>query len=218
MRKYLIDTEIRKTIIVKMVTFSVLLSIGLALLINPLGINLMPLNITVSSFFTFASKVISLSAIIFTVVDFIFKKYLWKINLIKKFHKVPDLNGKWEGQFISSFIDENTGKGKIGSCEMTVKQDWDKIHFKCKFNETYSNSINVSFNLNSIGGVSISFDYENSGSKENLNAKAHLGFNMLKYLEDEDTLDGIYFTDMNRKSQGTLNVRRLINNQSVQEA
>lgn len=200
MRRYLIDSGAREKVFTLIGFLSAIITF---LFLVRIDVN----NIEFATISKFYSKM----SVTFVVIYFIFTNWLWKIKLMFKFHKVPNLNGIWVGEFISSYINPDTNENTVGVCEMEIKQTWDKITVKSRFNESESNSINVSFNLNEVEGTVVSFDYKNDRkSKHLVNSKAgnHTGFNrlVLKEYAGEIYLEGEYYSCSSRGTSGTLKV------------
>ncbi|MGL5642839.1 MAG: hypothetical protein ACRDDM_11245 [Paraclostridium sp.] len=226
MRKYLIDSDIKKQINNKIMKLSFGITFFLLGVLCVLGLMKIELS------YSFFGKCFLTFSIFYKVCTWLFCKVLWNKPLFKKIHNVPDLNGIWEGELLSSFKDAN-GNGIVRKCTIKVKQNWDEISFKSTFtslnddipavqsikaDKSTSDSVNVAFNLDAIGGVSVSFDYKNFGNRSNKNTKHHIGFNIFTYREEEDILEGIYFTDKDRENQGDLQVKRITKKLKAQEA
>lgn len=159
----------------------------------------------------------------FALLYFLFDHYLWKTKCIQKFHKVPNLNGKWNGCLKSSFPDES-GNSIIMDAYLTIEQTWTKITIKCNFvkrgninnkdvslvlseKSSSSYSRTATFDVNNLEGPKLVFTYENNSNDPSLNIRSHIGCNSLVY--KDDTLQGIYFTNRGDGTHGTLFLSRM---------
>ena len=117
------------------------------------------------------------------VVYWIYDKWVWRWRLVKKWHKVPDLNGHWEAT-----IDSPLKGNRRPIIEMTIQQTWNKISIYGKSEygtETISDSAMV---MEKEGGTYVGYSYRIHHKKE----PSYPGFNILIYKEDK--LYGDYYS------------------------
>lgn len=218
MHNYTIDTDIRPKITRIIVFLSIAIFLLEALVLKLFGISLIPLNITFFSLGIFLIKLVGLTATSFMVLQLIYNKFFWKSKLMKQIHHIPNLNGCWTGEFISSKMDKE-GMPYTGSCKMIIEQTWTKIKITCYFNKSTSDSQTATINVNGSNGVELKFEYYNKAEKTiDENIKAHTGMNTLRFIKEEDLLTGDYYSDKNRGNHGTLEVSRTSNNSVTQES
>ena len=200
MHPYSIDTNERKTIIFWLSFLSVLLSHYstslLSLLNNPLSLYLKspaPLAI-------------------FAILYLLFDKYFWKWKIFKFWIKTPDLNGVWEGEFVSSYSSPDSPKRKTkGKVKMTIEQTWTKIRICSDNGNGFSSSYSQLAGLfvDDRNGIVLKYEYENDSQNFVDTMTRHTGFSMLKYNSTTKTLDGGYYTDRHRRTYGNLNYKKL---------
>ncbi len=174
MINYSINKDIRK----KVVLFFALSSVGLYILltkyINP--------NLLVTMIVT-----------MFSIIFWLFDKYIWKINFFYKFLSVPNFNGTWGGTINSSEMD-NPKKVNV-----YITQTWSQISIILEDKDTYvrsiSDSANITINDKNLILLSYSYDFQNSK-----------GFSELRYDNNlkKDKLIGSYFTSL--PSNGVVNL------------
>ena len=118
------------------------------------------------------------------VVYWIYDKWAWKWCWIKKWHKVPDFNGRWEAT-----IDSPLKGSRKPVIDMTIQQTWNKISIYGKSQhgtETISDSAMV---MEMNGGTYVGYSYRIHHKTE----PSYPGFNTLIYKEDK--LYGDYYSD-----------------------
>lgn len=210
MHNYTIEGDIRTKITVYITIVSVIMLFIFSLILNNFGVESLPLPININN-----QKILKLCfglfkiGAIFSVLYAIFNNWIWKNKYMKKIHKIPDLNGVWHGEFISSFKDD-FGNKITGTCDMKIKQTWSKISIECNFNlsESHSKTAVIS---NDSNGIQLKFEYSNKPNKTvDENLKEHSGYNTLTYDEERETLKGEYYTNRNRETYGIINVSRQI--------
>ena len=207
MHNYSIDTDCRKKVIVIIMIISFILN---SLLYQPLNLLINFVGEKIPLFFDLITlcdniglSINQFSVLgIFGIIYLLYSKFLWKTKAFKKFHNVTDLNGEWDGSYLSSYIDE-FGQPKRDGCSATIKQDWNKISIKCKFGESSSSySKTASLCVNDIEGVMLTFTYINDSKNPNWDTRKHDGCNIFHC--GDGVLDGKYFTDRGHGTHGTI--------------
>ncbi|EOV6590264.1 hypothetical protein ACN94Y_002958 [Listeria monocytogenes] len=139
--------------------------------------------------------------IIFSIILFMFNNYFWKNKFICIFSGVPNINGKYTGQLISS-----RGGGPI---EMTliVSQTFDKIKFTSTFPMTPSSSDSNMGCLISLENniAEFTFSYSNRSQDISVENHSHDGMNTLKFNLVDGSVIGEYFNNRGKKpNKGTM--------------
>lgn len=216
MHNYMIDDDkIRNKVIINITIISVILLFIFSLILNSLGVKSLPLplNINNQTILKMTLGLLSKVGAIIAVLYFLFNKWFWKNKLMKKLHKVPDLNGVWNGNFISSKKDK-LGNNYTGMCTMKIRQTWSRISIQCDFNKSTSYS-RIATIVNDCDGIQLKFEYSNKPNKTaDENLKEHLGYNTLTYDEEREILVGEYYTNRNRETNGIINVAKQIQSNS----
>ena len=139
-------------------------------------------------FYSYLDTVGVLSAYIFLYS--IFNNYAWKWSIFKFFKIVdfPNLSGRWEGNFKSSFNDK-----KMKSY-LEIQQTFSNINIDLFCKESYSQSLIADFIKLSTGGTELHYEYHNEpnvGSAKTMHG--HDGVVKLKYRLDNNSLGGSYY-------------------------
>ena len=147
---------------------------------------------------------------LFTIIYLCYCKFIWKWKFVQKIHSVPNLSGKWKGTLITSFLDEN-GKKKEMDVTLKIKQDWNKISIRSSFITSESCSKTASLYSDSNEGIVLTFTYNNAASGNvDWKSKMHTGCNILTLLEENDILEGYYFTNRGvNGTQGSIKVKKI---------
>lgn len=211
MHHYSVNSYIRKTVVTIITLISIIILFVLGLIFNNFGVELLPLPLNINNK-TILKMILGLlfkTGSIIGVLYYIFDKWVWKMKYIKMIHKIPDLNGIWEGEFVSNKKDER-GNNYNGICRMKIKQTWSKISIKGNFNKSKSYS-RIAMIVKDCEGIQLKFEYTNKPDKTvDTNLKTHSGYNTLTYDEEKGTLIGEYYTDRNRQTYGNINVSKQI--------
>lgn len=156
------------------------------------------------NFFNMFSLFISYFLILFASYRIIYKLFdecFWKKKPILNHLNVYDLNGKWKGYTET----EKYGKKDFN---VTIEQTWTKIDMRLKTNQSTSDLISFSFNKTK-GPHNIYYIYKSEVEQDQKEISTHYGTCLLDIDEDEDMLNGFYFTDGQRKTYGTICLKRI---------
>lgn len=192
MHTYSIDTEERKTIIFFIAFFSMMLNSGFLCIIN---------QYSSLEFIKVPSPFV-----IFGVLYLLFDKIIWKWKICSLFVKTPNLNGEWEGQYVSSHTCETDLEphNTIVPAKLEIKQTWTKIEIISRHPNSKSNSSMASIFTKGGGENSLKFEYNNDSNTcvQDLRP-SHSGFTNLVYNSKDKTMKGYYYTDRNRQNFGS---------------
>lgn len=206
MHYYLVDSKIRITIISCITILSVMIMFVIGIVVDLFGFELIPLVINMKTIPKIGIRLFT-TGIIFTILFYVYDNFIWKSKLMYKIHKIPNLDGEWNGEFKSNKKDENENN-YTGNCKMIIRQTFTKIHIVSHFNKSKSFSKTATININGHNGMELKFEYHNNAEKFiEENVFYHTGYNTLIYTNG-NTLCGDYHTDRNRRTQGYIEVRR----------
>lgn len=153
---------------------------------------------------------ISITAIsIFGVLYSLFDKFIWKWEILNKLGitKIPNLNGKWEGQFQSSYHEFK----KDLPVTLVIEQSWSRICIKGKFNHSNSSSNTASIKANLGKEVKLLYSYYNDKKTEyhKMGTSNHRGYANLKI--NGKSMEGNYFNDpANNKNWGKMKLEKVV--------
>lgn len=135
----------------------------------------------------------------------------WKWRVFKWLIDIPNLNGRYKGELISSFLDSN-GKPVIKDCVIEIKQTGSSIHVFSYFGDKgtstqSSRSYSVSEELvqEKNGLFQLFYIFTNEPDTLITQLNNHLGTSKFKYYPDIKTLEGDYYNQ--RQNIGTIKVK-----------
>lgn len=153
-------------------------------------------------------KIASNIMVYFSFLSIIFNKYLWKYPIFSWKNwlvKVPNLNGTWTGETISSWIDPKR-KEKLNPIPTTlvINQTLIKINCIIYTDESKSKSILSDFIYDEENNeVELVYNYKNI-PKTSIRERSEIHFGTAKLEILNKKLKGVYWTD--RKTIGDLNL------------
>lgn len=215
MHSYSIDKKIRTHISIALFVASIAASMLLRTILSPYLV-----KITAQLSSTMINPIIEFisssgifpnfleAAGIFSFLSFIFEKWIWKLPFISFFHRIPNLNGHWEGELHSSYSDEAI------HMDLDIVQTWSEISFRSTFPKSTSSSNTAAIHMEDNRGISIYFGFHNDSSDIASGMQSYDGYNILT-LDDNDTISARYFNNRpNPKksvkggNMGTFNLKR----------
>jgi len=144
------------------------------------------------------------ASLLFLLIYQLFDKVLWKVGVFRFIFQIhePDISGHWEGTLKSSV------NGKDSRMVATIKQTWSKMGIVSPFENSDSCSFTAVF-FTEKSQPKLVYNYENvPHTRESETMTRHIGTAELHLREDNQRLIGTYFTSGERKSEGTINLKR----------
>lgn len=147
-------------------------------------------------------------ASLFCILCFLCIKILWKVPIINLFFSTPNFEGTWdckgEGKKYNSDITNNW------ESEIIIEQDLEKISVFQKNKQGISISSSISANVRKVtkSTYELSYMYSNIPQQQDDTLHIHTGVAIITFDLKHKTADGIYYTDINRKSYGTMKLIR----------
>lgn len=140
---------------------------------------------------------------------FFFRKWLWKLKIIKKITKIENLQGEWIGTLYSSFDNSNHTIEKV-----IIKQSYNKYKIIMETKESKSKSEICEIKINDFDRNELQYIYINEAPvtlrKKN---PMHFGIANLEFKDNE--LIGTYWTDReikdNTNTRGTIKLKKINN-------
>ena len=166
-------------------------------------------NNTVSQIYSYIGvfSTLSLITITLTFINFVG----WKWCIFKWLIDIPNLNGRYTGELVSSFIDPTTGSPMVKDCAIEIKQSASSIHIFTYYGDKGTNiqtsrSYSVSEELveEKNGLFQLFYIFTNEPESLLTQLNNHAGTAKLKYYPDIKTLDGDYYNQ--RKNIDTIKV------------
>lgn len=166
------------------------------------------------------------SVLIFLILyflNFLYENYLWNKHwIIKKififigFQEYPDIAGKWEMDYFSSYkYDwENSKYNTTGKGNVNIKKIEGGFVYTGKFGESSFKSSSNYFekNKNNVKEWILGYKYTNNPTETNISNTGfvgHCGFAILNFDQDKHKeMTGFYGNDENRKTRGKIILRK----------
>lgn len=140
---------------------------------------------------------------------YVFLKWAWKwFPLLEKLHKVPNIEGKWTGKFVSTWRATPESPYATGPIDVTITQpDLYSLKVAQRSGESTSHSYGESFEILPDGTIMVNFSYKND-PHATVRDRSQISYGTARYelnvKAGEKTLSGNYFTD--RKSTGSISL------------
>ncbi|WP_217424832.1 hypothetical protein [Pandoraea aquatica] len=146
------------------------------------------------------------AGLIYAALYWVFDRYVWKIDVIAKFLKVPNLAGKWhcDGQTINP----DKTPGCKWEAEVTIIQSWDKLRVRLKTTQSASNSIAAALVYDQADGFRLLYNYKNEPRLGEAELVSHRGAAEFTFGPDLKTAEGEYFNGHGRFTFGTMKLTR----------
>ncbi len=148
---------------------------------------------------------------ILTFILLLVNNYLWKFCIFKWLVDLPNLNGRFEGELISTYIDPITQQPTKKKCIIEVVQSASVIKIHSYYSDIGSSiqtstasSVSEQIIKNSNGIFEVFYVFTNSASTLSTQLHNHIGTCSLKYYPDIKILEGEYYNQ--RGYKGTIKV------------
>lgn len=144
------------------------------------------------------------AAIIFPFAHWLFDKWIWKWGIMSPLLNIPDLNGEWECQGLTTSSDpQREWEGTV-----IISQTWEKIKLHLRTSQSTSSSISAAL-LHEPGlGYRLMYSYRNSPRLGEPELAAHVGFCEFIFAEALTSADGEYFNNHGRTTSGRMRLTR----------
>ena len=134
-----------------------------------------------------------------------FDQYLWRWAALGRLGliKVPDLNGEWTGEVMSSYAPG----GETTPVRVHIRQRWSKLAVRLEATHSSSDSVMARLRTGDVVHPTLDYMYVNepgAGALESMHA--HRGTAMLEF--KDGVLEGDYYTGRDRREIGTIRLQR----------
>lgn len=145
--------------------------------------------------------------IVYLVLYYVFRHWVWKLRWVAKLLKVPDLSGTWlcKGETL------NPKEGIEPNWEGTVSitQDWDMIRVTIATATSRSESIAAALQYDPHLGYHLLYTYKNEPKADSpMDMVGHKGAAHLTFSDDLQSAEGDYFNGRGRYTFGVMKLRR----------
>jgi hypothetical protein len=143
---------------------------------------------------------------VFSVLYWLFDKWLWRWKLVGQLLKVPDLNGEWDCTGETLQQDGSTKYNWAGN--VVIVQSWTKIRVRVRTGQSISNSSSAALIFDEADGYRLFYSYRNEPAIGETELMSHRGFAEITF--DKDIREGIgeYFNGYSRFTFGKITLKR----------
>lgn len=137
----------------------------------------------------------------------VFDKKLWKVSLIRRTLKLPNLNGSWKGYVSSSY---DNFQSRLAA-EMEICQTWTSMSISMKTAHSNGRSLTSMLVNADTDETTLNYEYLNEPKiSAPISMQMHRGTALLSIDKDVKTLEGEYYTGRGRINYGLLHFERVL--------
>lgn len=145
-------------------------------------------------------------------IFWILNNYIWKLLVIRKLFGIPNIDGRYEGELVSSFTEtkEQNGTYKVA---IEIRQTLTNITVCLYTERSCSYSLTANLCKNNNGNYELVYIYQNKTSAMGTNSdmRDHNGTAILVISENGNVLDGNYFNNPRERGRyGKIKATRVI--------
>lgn len=200
MHTYSMDNNLRSKIIVSIFTLSIILSSVLTMIFE----NVISKVLSWVQTYDCIATIMHLCSdygvttnyigipFLYSLLYFLFTKYIWRWKCVNKILNVPDLNGHWTGKLTSVTF------GSTIDMDLDIKQTWGKISFVSTFAQSKSESNTASVFIERDGIAKVGFGFINHSREL---PHQYDGYNVID-IDNATHLFGRYFNNRDNTNAG----------------
>jgi SMODS-associating 2TM, beta-strand rich effector domain len=151
----------------------------------------------------------SFSTLTLMSIGFIFVNEVgWKLKIFKWLVDLPNLNGRYKGRLLSTFLDPDTGKTISKECVIEIRQNASRIHLSAYFSDdgakspsSSSHSVSEQLVRERSGFFKLYYIYVNDTGFLEGEVRNHTGTSYFLYYPDIKTLHGDYYNQRLNKGE-----------------
>lgn len=146
---------------------------------------------------------------IFVLLWWLFNKFLWNKRFFKLLSQTPDLNGEWSCKGLGKKQNDENANFPWNA-QINITQNFTEISIHLKTNPTSSQSDSFGATIEKINNDvwKLSYPYKNIPFNSSPDMHAHDGFCQLIFDLKNNTAEGYYFTNNDRKSFGSMKLTK----------
>lgn len=146
--------------------------------------------------------------VLFGVIYWCFNKYLWRISMLRRILLVPDLNGEWSVEGMTTLKNGENADFKWNG-KITVTQSWSKLLIYLQTDQSASSSVSASIHHEDGIGYRLLYQYENAPGADQFVLAKHSGSTELLFNLDCQYAEGHYYTDQHRNTVGVIKLKKV---------
>lgn len=144
------------------------------------------------------------AGMVYTILYWVFDKFAWRLGLLGRILRVPNLSGKWKCEGLS--LDKVPPFPWTGT--VTIVQSWDRLRVHLETSQSTSDSIAAALLHDAAAGYRLMYHYRNHPRIGEDDLSAHHGFAELTFAAGEASATGEYFNGRGRNTYGTMTLSR----------
>lgn len=146
------------------------------------------------------------AAAIFSLVHWLFNRFVWKWGRVVAWLKIPDLNGDWQCEGKTLSMEKTVTHEWHGV--ITITQTWEKIWVNLRTEQSSSHSEAAAMIREPDGCFRLMYRYRNDPAIDEPELATHVGFSELRFAKNLRTASGDYFNSKGRYTFGTMQLKR----------
>lgn len=156
-----------------------------------------------------------LTAALFTLIYKLFDAKIWKLKLLFKVLKYPDISGNWSCKGNSNYKEQDGVLVKENfdwEGEVAISQSWDKLRIRLETQYSISESVSAAIIYDELNPTcfTILYNYINTPKDmDNHNLHPHMGFAQLQLKKDIKHASAKYYNVTGRRTLGTMEWTKL---------
>jgi len=195
------------------IIFSLVLSVPASLIASEL--KAVVDNLPSSNFFHYLASVGIFEApttvVLLLATFWIFNEIIWKFYPIRRLFNIPNINGRYAGNLVSTHTENNEQNGTY-KIAIEIKQSLTSISVFLYTERSSSHSLMASIGQNNNQNHELTYTYQNTTSAMNSDAdmRDHRGVAFLEIFEDGKSLAGNYFNNPRERGRyGKIDVKKV---------
>ena len=174
-------------------------------------VELIPHNSYIYQIFSIGLAQSPTVVVILGIAFWLTNNYLWRISLVKKIFRLKDINGRYEGNLISSYTKDDQQNGTY-PVVIEISQNLTSIHVNLFTERSCSYSLIANICQNHIGNKELVYVYQNKTAAmgDDSDMKDHNGTAFLEIDDEGNKLKGNYFNNPRERGRyGQIEVKKI---------
>lgn len=146
---------------------------------------------------------------VFTVLFLVFDRWAWRLPLVSRFVRIPDLSGTWNLTGRSNGAD---GQERDWSAVARIEQSWSRIAISIETVTSRSRSGMAAVEHDPGHGFRLLYRYTNEPKTASGELRSHRGTCEVVFNADLTAGQGTYFNDHQRRTVGDMTWTRVFHN------
>lgn len=140
---------------------------------------------------------------VYLILYWLFDRHIWRLPLMAKVLKVPNLQGEWrcEGISYSEMSDEPVANW---AGIVSIAQSWDRLRIRLTTEQSASDSLVAAVMHDEAGGYRLFYNYRNEARIDQRELDSHVGFCDMRIFADQKRAEGDYFNGRGRTTYGRM--------------